>query len=132
MKLKTYLVNMYKKAGLIFLLLLFCVLCFKIPVFAESTTSSFSDLQTKAKSNLNPLSLSSPQEFIGRIIKGAMTVMGSIAIVMFVYGGVLWMTAGGSGEKNEKAKKIISWSALGMVVILGSYAIVNFVFEAFR
>ena len=123
---------MYKKAGLIFLLLLFCVLCFKIPVFAESTTSSFSDLQTKAKSNLNPLSLSSPQEFIGRIIKGAMTVMGSIAIVMFVYGGVLWMTAGGSGEKNEKAKKIISWSALGMVVILGSYAIVNFVFEAFR
>lgn len=69
---------------------------------------------------------------IGRVIKGAMGLVGSAALVMFIYGGILWMTSGGNAERAKKAVKIVLWSALGLVVVLASYAIVDFVFEAFK
>jgi len=61
-----------------------------------------------------------------------MGLIGSIALVMFVYGGVLWMTAMGNSEREKKGREVIVWSGLGVVVILISYIIVDFVFEAFR
>jgi len=71
-------------------------------------------------------------ELIGRVIKAAMGIMGSIALAMIVYGGVLWMTAGGNAEKGAKAMQIFIWSSLGIVLIFASYAVVDIVFEAFR
>ncbi|OGB81033.1 MAG: hypothetical protein A2535_09020 [Burkholderiales bacterium RIFOXYD2_FULL_59_8] len=61
-----------------------------------------------------------------------MGVMGSIALAMFIYGGVLWMIAAGNAERSKKGMQIIVWSALGVMVILASYVIVSFVFEAFK
>lgn len=81
---------------------------------------------------LNPLAVTSVQALVGNAIQTLMGLIGSIALVMFVYGGVLWMTAMGNAEKTKKATQIIIWSSLGVLVILFSYALVNFVFEAFR
>lgn len=81
---------------------------------------------------LNPLAVDSVQALIGNAIKTLMGLLGSIALAMFVYGGVLWMTAMGNGEKTKKATQIIVWSSLGVLVILSSWTIVDFVFEAFR
>ena len=53
--------------------------------------------------------------------------MGSIALAMFLYGGYMWMTARGSGEKVEKAKDIIISAVLGIAVIFLSYVVTNFV-----
>jgi hypothetical protein len=50
---------------------------------------------------------------------------------MFVYGGLMWMTAAGNSEKTGKALKIITWSSLGIVVIFSAYVLVQFVFSAF-
>lgn len=69
---------------------------------------------------------------IGRVIKTVMQVLGSIAFIIFIYGGVVWMTARGNAQRVERAINIILWAALGVVVILSSYALVDFVFEAFR
>lgn len=81
---------------------------------------------------LNPLAVESIQKLIGNAIQTLMGLLGSVALVMFVYGGVLWMTAMGNGEKTKKATQIIIWSSLGVIVILASWTIVDFVFEAFR
>lgn len=66
---------------------------------------------------------------IGRVIRGLLGIVGTIALLMFVYGGFTWMTAGGEPEKIKKAKGILVWSTLGLVVIFSSYVIVNFIIE---
>ena len=77
---------------------------------------------------LNQLPTSNPQEIIGLAIKSLMMFMGAIMFLLVVYGGAMWMTASGNSEKIDKAKNIIVWAALGVVVMLSSYLIVNFVF----
>jgi hypothetical protein len=81
-------------------------------------------------SSLNKLNVSVPQ-LIGRIIKAAMGIMGSIALGMFIYGGLLWMTARGNSEQEGKALKTLLWGGLGVGVILASYSLVTFLFEVF-
>ncbi|MFH0857704.1 MAG: pilin [Candidatus Magasanikbacteria bacterium] len=81
---------------------------------------------------LNKMGSTNIPQIIGRAIKGVLSIMGSIAFAMYMYGGVLFMTAAGNASKEEKAKKVLVWTTLGLVVILASYIIVDFIFEAFR
>lgn len=90
------------------------------------------ELPEGIKERLNPLDIESVSVLIGRLIKIFMQIVGSIALLMFIYGGVLWMIDAGNSEKQKLAMKIIVWSSLGIVVILASYILVDFAFEAFR
>lgn len=67
---------------------------------------------------------------IGKIIKAALSVVGAIALVLFIYAGIMWMTASGNEERTRSAAKIMLWTVLGLVVIFASYILVNFVFSA--
>ena len=70
------------------------------------------------------------RSIIGRVINAALGISGSIALLMFVWGGMLWLTSGGSPERIKKGKDAIVWAVLGLVLIFGSYAILNFVLGA--
>jgi len=84
-------------------------------------------------SRLNKLGdITRPQQLIGRVIGGLMGILGSIALVMMIYGGIMWMTAGGNSTRQEKALQTILWAGLGIMMIFASYALVNFIFEIFR
>lgn len=81
---------------------------------------------------LNKTQAKSLPVLLGIVIRGLMGVIGSIALVMIIYGGVLWMTARGNSEQTSKAKSTVVWATLGIVLIFASYALVNFVFEIFK
>ena len=49
--------------------------------------------------------------------------MGLIATIMIIYAGALYITAMGDDTKLEEAKKIITYAAIGIVVILLSFSI---------
>ncbi len=51
--------------------------------------------------------------------------LGLIAVVMIIYAGVLLVTGQGEEEQINKGKKIILWAAIGILVIMLSYAIVR-------
>lgn len=87
----------------------------------EEPTPDFSSLPTFT----NPMNIDSPQTFIGKIINIIMGVVGSIALIMFIFGGITWMTAGGNEQKVKKGVGILVWSVIGLVAIFLSYAIVN-------
>lgn len=70
-------------------------------------------------------------QIIGRIIFFFLSVIGTIAIAMFIYAGVTWMVKGGSPEARKKATEIMLWTTLGLAVLLGSAGIVEFIFNAF-
>lgn len=74
----------------------------------------------------NPLSSSAtPQKMIGKIINIIMGLVGSLALIMFIFGGISWMTAGGNEEKVKKSIGIIVWSVIGLAAIFLSYALVR-------
>lgn len=62
-----------------------------------------------------------------KIVKGFMGLLGIAAVVLVVYAGFLWMTAGGEEEKVKTAKKILVQATIGLAIILMSYAISSFV-----
>jgi hypothetical protein len=51
--------------------------------------------------------------------------LGLLAVVMIIYGGILYVSAAGAQEKIDKGKKIIMYAIVGIVIILLSFAIVN-------
>jgi hypothetical protein len=119
-----------KQALSLFLLSFIFGAFFVLPVLAaqgDITDPSDTPTVTNERKLSNPLGGTSIQSVIGRAINGVMGVVGSLALLMFVYGGLLWMTSGGSQDKVKKGKDIILWSAIGMVVIFGAYALTQFV-----
>jgi hypothetical protein len=80
---------------------------------------------------LNPIGTTSIQILFGRLIQIGLGVLGSAALIIFIYGGFLWMTAMGNAEQTSKALSTILWGSLGVIVILASYSIVGFVLSSF-
>jgi uncharacterized membrane protein YjfL (UPF0719 family) len=64
---------------------------------------------------------------IGKVIKAVIGIVGSLALLMFIYGGFTWMLSGGNSSAVERGKNILMWAAIGLVIIFMSYAIVNFI-----
>lgn len=71
-----------------------------------------------------------PRLIVAQIIYVALGLLGTIFIVLTVYAGFLWMTAGGNEDNISKAKKILMASVIGLLIILVSYSITWFVFNA--
>lgn len=67
--------------------------------------------------------------FLGNIINYTMGIIGSLALVMFIFGGLTWMLSGGNQERVTKGKNIIIWATLGLAIIFTAYALVRFVIE---
>ncbi|MFB6225856.1 MAG: hypothetical protein ABEJ02_00725 [Candidatus Paceibacteria bacterium] len=68
---------------------------------------------------------------VGNVVQILLNVLGTLALAMFIYGGLLIMTSEGKSDRYLKGMKILLWTSLGTVVILSSYALTNFVFRAF-
>jgi len=64
---------------------------------------------------------------IGGVIKAALSLVGTIFLVLTVYAGFLWMTAAGDESKVEKAQNILRSAIIGLIIALGAYGITNFV-----
>lgn len=64
------------------------------------------------------------------IINYFLGVLGLIAVAMLIYAGVMMVTAGGDDQQVGKARKIITYAIIGIVIILLSWTIVTFVTSA--
>jgi hypothetical protein len=93
------------------------------PSTAPSTTPSATALN-------NPLGVNSVPQLIGNIIKALFGIVGSIALLMFIWGGFTWMTAQGDPKRVQKGKDTLIWAVLGLAVVFGSYALVTLVINA--
>lgn len=80
---------------------------------------------------INPLGETDPRVLAGRLISGIISVIGTITLLMFVYAGVLWITAQGEPKKVQRGKDIMVWCVLGLAVIAGAYVLVNALIKAF-
>ncbi len=65
-----------------------------------------------------------------RVTKIILGVVGSLALLFFVYGGVMFLISAGSSDKVSKAKGIIVNAVIGLAIVFLSYLIVQFVMNA--
>ena len=68
-----------------------------------------------------------PRDIAAGVIQVLMGFLGIIAVVIILVGGFKWMIAGGNSDKVEEAKKLIYSGVIGLVIILASWGIANFV-----
>ncbi|MFH1744618.1 MAG: pilin [bacterium] len=80
----------------------------------------------------NPLGSTDIPTLIGKVINSLLGIVGSIALLMFIYGGVVWMTASGNSQSVEKGRNIIMWAVIGLIVIFSSYGLVKFIIEGIK
>lgn len=98
-----------------------------------TTTGILCALPALAQYSLpNPLGTSDPQELVANIISVFLGLVGLLALVIFIYGGVLLMTSGGSEERVKKGRNAIFWAVIGLVLIFASYGIVQAIFGALQ
>ena len=50
-----------------------------------------------------------------------------LAILMIIYSGLLFVTAGGNEEKIKKAKRNLSWTLLGVLIILSANVLITYI-----
>ncbi len=60
------------------------------------------------------------------LTKMILGLVGSLALLFFIYGGIMFMLAGGKSEMIDKGKKIITNAVIGVAIVLGAWIIVNF------
>ena len=77
----------------------------------------------------NPLPAEDIPSLISYTIRGILGVVGAIALLMLVWGGITWMTSQGSSDRVKRGRETITWAVFGLAVIFLSYAIVKFVLE---
>ncbi|MBP9802559.1 hypothetical protein KBC40_03140 [Patescibacteria group bacterium] len=99
-------------------------------VMAAGLSDAQSGLQTAAGDNFD--TSKNIQAYIAILIKGALSLVGIIFIVLIVLAGFKWMTSQGNSTKIDEAKSTIVNSVIGLVVVLAAYAIVTFVFDALQ
>jgi hypothetical protein len=67
---------------------------------------------------------------ISTIISLILSLVGVIFLVLMIYGGINWMTAGGNEAQVKKAKSTIGQAVIGLVIVLSAYAITYFIMQS--
>jgi putative exporter of polyketide antibiotics len=127
------------KIGLVSLVAMFAVVgagaFVTAPVYAACTsTSSPADCiqdgvnKSGGNSKANTITLG---DRINTIVNILLYILGAIAVVMIVIGGIRYTTSNGESAQMTSAKNTILYAVVGLVVSIMAYAIVNFVVKAF-
>lgn len=66
-------------------------------------------------------------EIVGNVVKIVLTLLGVVVLVIIIYAGFLWMTAGGNEDQVKKSKQWLINAVIGLALILAAYAISSFV-----
>lgn len=75
----------------------------------------------------DPLGGANIQTVIGRLISAALSLVGAIFFVMFLWGGWLWMSAGGDAAKVKKATTTLVNAVIGLIIVAAAYGVTSFV-----
>lgn len=64
------------------------------------------------------------------VVQPLFAISGIIFLAFFLYSGILWMTDQGDAKQVDKAKKIMVYSTIGLIIMLAAFSITNLVLNA--
>ena len=66
------------------------------------------------------------------VINTFLVVLGMVAVIMIIIGGIRYTTSNGESAQIQAAKNTILYAVIGLVIAMLAFAIVNFVLDAFK
>lgn len=79
----------------------------------------------RAATNTNPPADTSIAKAMGSALNWMFGILGFIFLMLIVWAGIGWMTAGGNEEKVKKSKVMIEAAIGGLVVVFISFALAD-------
>jgi len=85
----------------------------------------------KISGPVNPSGL--PEKLVGqggiitKISNAILAVVGVLAVLFLILGGVQYITSAGNPDNVAKAKNTILYAVIGLIFVILSFAIVNFI-----
>ena len=98
------------------------------PVFAAEDICSNGNVsdEVKAAAGCPGTSIVSAETVVTNILYAIILVLGIVAVIFIIKGGIDYMTSAGDSGKLQKAKSTIIYAVIGLVICALSFAIVNF------
>ncbi len=118
-------VKFRKDAILTFAVFAFGLFLLAVPVIVFAQV----DLGLDQAANIG-LTTTDIRTVIARIINAFFGLLGLIIVILYMYGGFLWMTAAGDAGRVDQAKRVMINATIGLVIVLSAYAIAFFIIRA--
>lgn len=71
--------------------------------------------------------VSNVENFIRNVITALAGLAGLVATGFFVIGGFTYITSSGNPEQLDKAKRTLTWSAIGLAIVIAAFVLANIV-----
>ena len=68
---------------------------------------------------------------IGAVVNALLFLLGIAAVIVIILGGITYTVSAGNEASIKRAKDMILYAVIGLVIAFSAYAIVNWVLNAF-
>lgn len=112
--------------------LMICGFLFGVAVVGSTDTSAMTlrEGAEAAKCTDCPENLFGDQGIFKTITNTVLYIVGVIAVIMLIIGGIKYVVSGGDAKKVTDAKNTVLYAIIGLIIAFLAFAIVNFVITA--
>lgn len=107
------------------------ILAWPVTVFAAIDETSTGLKTAATTAGIADFCSGTPRECLMTVIAGVINAvlgtMGIVFVILMLYAGFLWMTAGGDTKNVDKAKTLLKNAIVGVFILIGAFAISSFV-----
>jgi hypothetical protein len=101
------------------------------PAVLAACTSAASCINDGVNSTGGTGGSASVGDIIKTVVNVLLYILGAVAVIMIIIGGIKYTTSQGDSSAVTSAKNTILYSVIGLIVALIAYAIVNLVVTSF-
>lgn len=132
---RVFIESIASKKLVVIALLFVATLCASMFVDASTSVSAACDVNNMsitsgadcARGNGQPTQLVGDGGIFNRITSILLFIVGAVAVIMLIFGGIRYIVSGGDQNNVTAAKNTILYAIIGIIVALLAYAAVNFV-----
>lgn len=109
------------------------ILAIAFAIFATNNSASALTLQEGAEAarcDGCPRDLFGDNGVFKQVTNTVLYIVGIIAVIMLIIGGIRYVTSGGDAKKVTDAKNTVLYAIIGLIISFLAFAIVNFVITA--
>ena len=122
-----------RSLAIIFFFFLSISLLYSHSVQAVNLTEAFGSKVLLSDTGLGDyyaVSSASLETRISKVVEVILSLVGVIFLILIIYSGLRWMTAGGNDQTLDKAKETLRQAIMGLIIVVGAYAISLFIFNS--
>ena len=92
--------------------------------------AQFSGIPILTPGEIGAAGFETPQVFVLRLANWLLWFAGALVVIYLVYGGIMYITAGGDAEKATKGRTAVINAVIGLIIVLLALIIIGWVTSA--